>query len=127
MAFEELTDEWVVWSDEREKAVLAYRPDVFDGEGFPAPCLPTIYLTKGKRSRHPGDRARPSDPWYVTLYLEPEVDSSADEYDSREAAESGAVDLAGRFARGDVDYRGLYQVPREAYFEKLDDLTGRDG
>ncbi|WP_436906507.1 DUF5820 family protein [Halosimplex marinum] len=126
MAFEGLTDDWAVWSDEPEKAVLAYRPDVFDGAEFPAPCLPTIYLTKGRRSRHPGTRTRPSDPWVVTLYLEPEVNRSPDEYDTREAAEDGAVELAGRFADGDVDYRDLYQVPREEYFGKLDELTGRE-
>jgi hypothetical protein len=34
------------------------------------------------------------------------------------------VDLATRFAEGDVDYRALYQVPREDYFARLDDLTG---
>ena len=126
MTFEGLADGWVVWSDEREKSVLAYRPDVFDGDDFPAPCLPTIYLTKGKRRRQPGRQTRPDDPWYVTLYLEPAVDRSAEEYDSREAAAAAAVDLAGRFSRGDVDYRDLYQVPREAYFEKLDELTGRE-
>lgn len=126
MAFEGLVDDWVVWSDEREKAVLAYRPDVFDGGEFPAPCLPTIYLTKGRRSRHPGDPTRPSDPWVVTLYLEPDVDRSPDQYDSREEAEAGAVDLAGRFARGEIDYRAMYQVPREDYFRRLDELTGRE-
>ncbi|WP_123537552.1 DUF5820 family protein [Halosimplex salinum] len=125
MAFEGLVEDWVVWSDGREKAVLAYRPDVFDGDAYPAPCLPTIYLTKGRRSRHPGDETRPSDPWYVTLYLEPDVDRSADEYDTREAAEAGAVDLAERFADGEVDYRGLYQLPREDYLDELDELTGR--
>ncbi|MFT4923284.1 MAG: hypothetical protein ACI8XM_002510, partial [Haloarculaceae archaeon] len=38
-------------------------------------------------------------------------------------AVAGATDLAQRFADGDVDYRGLYQVPRPEYFEKLDELT----
>ncbi|WP_436924055.1 DUF5820 family protein [Halosimplex amylolyticum] len=125
MAFEGLDDDWVVWSEERHKAVLAYRPDVFDSDAFPAPCLPTVYLTKGRRRRHPGDQTRPDDPWFVTLYLEPEVNRPEDRYDSREEAQAGAVELAGRFAAGDVDYRSLYQVPREAYFEKLDELTGR--
>lgn len=118
-------DDWVVWADGREKAVLAYRPDVFDGDAFPAPCMPTIYLTKGRLRRQPGRQTRPDDPWYVTLYLEPDVDRDADRYESREAAEEGATDLAERFARGDVDYRSLYQVPRPEYFEKLDELTGR--
>jgi hypothetical protein len=25
---------------------------------------------------------------------------------------------------GEIDYRGLYQVPREDYFAKLDELVG---
>lgn len=124
MAFEGLHEDWVVWSDQREKMVLAYRPDVFDGDAFPAPCLPTIYVTKGRRRRHPGDQTRPEDPWHVTLFLEPEVDRSADQYDRREDATAAAVDLAAAFAHGEIDYRALYQVPREAYFEKLDELTG---
>jgi len=125
MAFEGLHEDWVVWSDEREKVVLAYRPDVFDGDGFPAPCLPTIYTTKGRRRRHPGDQTRADDPWHVTLYLEPEVDTSGEKYDTRADATAAAADLAAAFARGEIDYRGLYQVPRERYFEKLDELTGR--
>jgi len=47
-------------------------------------------------------------------------------FDSRSAAVAGAVDLAERFAEGDVDYRAAYQVPREAYLDGLDDLTGRE-
>ena len=31
--------------------------------------------------------------------------------------------LAERFAAGEVDYRGLYQVPREAYLDELDALS----
>jgi len=125
MNLDGVVDDWVVWADGREKAVLAYRPDVFDSDAFPAPCLPTIYVTKGKRRRLPGKQTRPDDPWFVTLYLEPEVDRSPDRYESREAAENGAMDLAERFAAGDVDYRDLYQVPREDYLDELDALTGR--
>ncbi|MFB6183529.1 MAG: DUF5820 family protein [Haloarculaceae archaeon] len=126
MGFEALPDGWTVWSDESEKCVLAYRPDVFDGQAFPAPCLPTLYLTKGKRRRRPGRRTRPGDSWFVTLYLEPEVNRDADRYDTREAAVDGAVDLAGRFADGDVAYRDYYQVPRPDYLDRLDELTGRE-
>jgi hypothetical protein len=126
MGLDELADDWVVWNEGTRKVVLAYRPDVFDTQAFPPACLPTIYLTKGKRRRRPGDRTRPDDPWYVTLYLEPDVDRDADRFDSREAAVDGAVALARQFADGEIDYRGLYQVPRPAYFERLDELTGRD-
>jgi len=126
MGYDALGDGWVVWTEGAEKAVLAYRPDVFDTQAFPAPCLPTIYVTKGRRRRKPGKQTRPDDPWFVTLFLEPEIDRTPDRYDTRGAAEAGAVDLADRFARGEVDYRSLYQVPREEYFEKLDELTGRE-
>lgn len=126
MGLSDLPEAWVVWSEEEHRCVLAYRPDVFDSQAFPAPCLPTIYVIKGKRGRRPGPHdPAPSDPWYVTLYLEPDVNRDADTYDSREAALAGAADLATQFAEGEVDYRGLYQVPREDYFDRLDELTGR--
>lgn len=125
-SFDSLAEEWVVWSDENEKSVLVYRPDVFDSQAFPAPCLPIIYLTHGRRSRRPGaeQAATREDPWYVTLYLEPEVSRDAERFGTREDAVAGALDLAERFAEGRVDYRELYQVPREEYFVKLDELTG---
>ena len=125
MGLDDLPDGWQRWSDEATKAVLVYRPDVFDTKTFPAPCLPTIYLTKGQRNRRPGrDQPAPDADWYVTLFLEPDVDRAADRYETRRAAEEGAIDLAARFAAGEIDYRGLYQVPREDYLDKLDDLTG---
>ncbi|PSP66408.1 hypothetical protein BRC70_08945 [Halobacteriales archaeon QH_6_68_27] len=99
--------------------------DVFDGDAFPAPCMPTVYVTKGKRRRKPGRDVRPGDPWYVTLYLEPDVNADRETYDPRAEATAAARDLARRFADGKIDYRDLYQVPREAYFERLDELTGR--
>ncbi len=119
-------DGWVTWSEQTATVVLAYRPDVFDTEAFPAPCLPTIYVTHGRRSRRPG-RQQPDDttPWYVILYLEPEIDRGADEFGSRSNALAGANELARQFADGKVDYRSLYQVPRPAYLDRLDELTGR--
>lgn len=123
MEFDGLADGWVVWNVESTKAVLTFRPDVFDSHEFPAACLPTIYVTKGRRGRRPGrDVPNPEDPWYVTLYLEPDVNDDEQRYDTRDDAERGAVELATRFTRGDVDYRELYQVPRPNYFEKLDEL-----
>lgn len=127
-AMDDVPDGWQVWSDADDRLVLAYRPDVFDGGDFPPPCLPTIYVSRGRRGRRPGVRRDPppGTPWYVTLFLEPEIEGEPEAFDSRAAARDGARELARRFADGDVDYRGLYQVPREAYFEKLDELTGRD-
>jgi hypothetical protein len=127
MALDDLPDGWVVWSDEATKVVLAFRPDVFDTTEFPAPCLPTLYLTKGRRDRRPGrHEPDPGDPWYVTLFLEPDVEGPTGEYDDRSGAVAGAVDVARRFAGGGVDYRSLYQVPRPEYLDRLDELTGRD-
>jgi hypothetical protein len=125
MGLEDLPEGWHRWSDEATKAVLVYRPDVFDTSQFPAPCLPTIYVTKGQRDRRPGQhRPSPDADWYVTLFLEPEVDRPPESFETRAAADAGATELARRFSAGSVDYRGLYQVPREDYLDRLDELTG---
>lgn len=127
MTFDSLPDGWEQWSTERNRIVLTYRPDVFDSNAYPAPCLPTIYVTKGRRSRRPGrDVPNPGDSWYVTLYLEPDVHADERAFEERDAATAGARELAASFADGEIDYRALYQVPRPEYFDKLDDLTGRE-
>lgn len=125
-AFDDLPEGWRVWNDDEGGAILVYRPDVFDTQQHPAPCLPTIRVT----SRPPTERKRRAhsapEGWFVALRLEPEVrvkDADA-RFDSREAAEAGAVDLAARFDAGDVDYRGAYQIPRDDYLDELDELTG---
>lgn len=124
--FDALPEGWTVWADgEDGRTVLAYRPDVFDGEAYPDPCLPTIYVGRGS-PRRPG-AGRGSDEWYVRLFLEPEVVGAEDRHGSRSAAREAAVEVARRFAAGAVDYRDAYQVPREAYLARLDDLTGRAG
>ena len=127
----DLPDGWRIWSNEDDgRVVLAYRPDVFDGDDFPAACLPTLYLTHGRRTRRPGqnptDRTAEND-WFVTLYLEPEVTlEGGRRFPTRSEALAYTVELAQRFDAGEIDYRGLYQVPRERYFGRLDELTGRD-
>lgn len=129
MPFDGLPDEWVVWTDEEEgRSVLVYRPDVFDTQSYPPECLPTIYLTGQHPDRPAGERQRGPEQWYVLLYLEPDVRARDVEasYDARTEAVAGAVEVATAFARGEIDYRDLYQVPREEYFEELDELTGRD-
>lgn len=127
MALSSLPDGWEIWSDETTKVVLAYRPDVFDSAAFPAPCLPTIYVTKGQRDRRPGPNdPDPDDSWYVTLYLEPDVSQGPETAETRREAEATAIELAGRFARGEVDIRGLYQVPRVDYLARLEELVGPD-
>ena len=120
-----LGDGWTVWSAEEERVVLAYRPDVFNGSAFPAPCLPTVYVTRGRPNRRPkGARTARGDAWTVTLRFEPSVEHSSDRYDSRADALERARRLTERFADGEIDYRACYQIPREAYFRKLDELIG---
>lgn len=113
---------WQCWHEERDgRIILAYRPDVFDSEAFPAPCLPTIYLTSGTPRRRP--RGTTTDAWQVTLFLEPEIEAVSEQYTDRTAAIDGAITHAERFADGDISYRELYQVPRADYFERLDELV----
>ncbi|MFB6219692.1 MAG: DUF5820 family protein [Halobacteriaceae archaeon] len=122
----DLPQGWRVWNEEPAgRAVLVYRPDVFEGESFPAECLPTLYVS----CRPPERRRRtdaPTGEWHVAFYLEPEVrvrsaDATAAD---RDGAVAAAVETARAFARGDIDPREAYQVPREAYLEKLVALTG---
>lgn len=125
-----LPDSWTVWNEgEDGRIVLAYRPDVFNGDAFPAPCLPTLYLTHGRRTRRPGaNPGTADDDWHVTLYLEPEVYlRETNRFPSRPEALEYLTELARKFDDGEIDYRELYQVPREEYFERLDELTGGTG
>lgn len=119
---------WDVWSQgEDGRLVLAYRPDVFNADDFPAACLPTLYVTHGKRTRRPGTNPTTQtddDDWYVTLYLEPDVSADTERFSTRSGALERALELARAFESGEIDYRGLYQVPREGYFDRLDELTG---
>jgi hypothetical protein len=125
MALADLPDGWSVWTDEGETVVLVYRPDVFDTAAFPAPCLPTIYLKKGERDRRPGpNEPDPDDPWYVTLFLEPDVNRPPETAETRADAETVALAIAEGFVRGEIDFRGLYQVPREDYLDRLAELVG---
>lgn len=90
--------------------------------------MPTLYLSNGPhRSRRPEQRRGATGKgWYLTLYLEPEVVLAERRYDDRESANESVADLTERFAAGELDYRGAYQVPREKYLDKLDELTGRE-
>jgi len=127
--FDGLAAGWQVWNEGDGRVVLVYRPDVFNAREFPAACLPTIYVTQGRRERRPGTDLRPrsGDSWYVTLFLEPEVERDAEICADRAAAIAATQELTERFASGDLDYRSLYQVPREEYLDRLDELTGQRG
>jgi hypothetical protein len=130
--FDDLPEGWEVWSDEADgRAVLVYRPDVFDSDAYPPECLSTLYLTNGpRRRRRPRSAAdqRRRDVWHVTLFLEPEVEyPEPPEFDSRAAAVEGTVELAERFAAGEIDVRRLYQRVPEEYVARLEELVGSEG
>jgi hypothetical protein len=117
---------WTLWNDEPHgRRILVYRPDAFnEANDLPAECIPTILVSNRSRARRPGASQIATDTWHVALTLEPEVEAVVESYESREAAVAGANDLAGRFADGEVDYRAAYQIPREAYLDRLDDVVG---
>ncbi|MFB6104308.1 MAG: DUF5820 family protein [Halobacteriaceae archaeon] len=124
-----LPEGWEVWSDDGQgRAVYVFRPDVFEGQSFPAACLPTLYVS----TRPPDQRRRraghASTTWHVSLFLEPEVRvRSVDErHETRGAAVAAAVDAAAAFTAGDIEFRAAYQMPREDYLTALERLTGRD-
>jgi hypothetical protein len=126
MSIESLPEGWTVWNDEPEgRAIVVFRPDVFDAQTFDAECMPTIYVTNTSQKDRPAAAYIKTSSWHVTLYLEPSIEAVTESFETREAALEGATRLAERFADGEVDYRSLYQVPREEYFAKLDELTGR--
>ncbi len=127
MDLEDLPASWTVWTAEPEgRVVLAYRPDVFDADQFPAACLPTIYVTNGSREARPGAGQRGADEWHAILFAEPEIELATAQRNGRAGAIDAAVALAREFADGAIDYRDAYQVSREAYVAELDALTGRE-
>ena len=106
------------------QATVGYGPDSYAHLTLPSTCLPTIYLTNGSRRKRPGAGQYATDEWHVVLYLEPEIEAVTQTYETRERGAEGAIDVAGQFVDGDVDYREAYQVPRDAYFERLDEYVG---
>lgn len=116
---------WKLWHEEPNgRVILAYRPDIFDSNSYPPACLPTIAVGPGSTPDAPPERRAASGDWHVALYLEPDVrarDLDA-AYPTRDAAVQGAIEVARQFTAGQVDYRSLYQVPRDAYLAKLDTL-----
>lgn len=127
MALPQLPDGWTVWNEEPAgRVILAYRPDVFDTQSFPAACLPTLVVAPGASPDLPPERRVRSEQWYVALYLEPTVrdrerDTTAD---SRDEAIARAVEVAAAFVDGEVAYRELYREPRDGYLDELDSLLG---
>jgi hypothetical protein len=62
---EDLADGWQVWNAETGgRVVLAYRPDVSDGDAFPAACLPTPTVAPGESPDPPRGPGR----WYAARH-----------------------------------------------------------
>ncbi|MCF2165232.1 hypothetical protein KVP04_06215 [Halobacterium salinarum] len=121
--------DWTVWTEDATAGdVVVYRPDVFDSESYPAPCMPTLKLLQRPPTQRKRRSGTDTDGWWVSLLLEPGVRvKHADTHAaSRTAAVETVLELAAEFAAGEIDYRSAYQQPREAYLARLDELTGRD-
>lgn len=126
MGLDALPESWTVWNEQRDgRVILAYRPDVFDADEFPAPCLPTIYVTNGSRANRPGAGQYQTEEWHAVLFLEPEIEVRNETRESRDEAVDAAVTMARRFADGKIAYRDAYQTPRARYLTELDEQTGR--
>lgn len=130
MAVEGVAEGWTVWDHEPDdRLILVFRPDIFDGDAFPAACLPTIYVREGERDLRllsPDPAPGTEDTWRVQLFLEPAVGETFGTFDSWDDAVDGAVDVAGRFCAGELDLHGMYLDPREAYLARLDALLDQD-
>ncbi len=117
---------WMVWNHESDDSlILAFRPDEFDGDRFPPECLPTIYVREGvKDLRRAGVEPSPGTEgtYTVRLFLEPAVSTDAEVCDDWESAVSTAHRLAEAFVTGELDIRGMYQLPREAYLDHIEGL-----
>ncbi|MDZ7702094.1 MAG: DUF5820 family protein [Halobacteriales archaeon] len=122
----DLPEGWEVWNAEPGgRVVLAYRPDVFDGDAFPPACLPTLTVAPGRSPDGRPDPRGETGRWHVALYLEPDVrvrDVEAS-FDERASAVERAVAVAAAFVAGEVDYRGAYHEPPEGYLDRLDELV----
>ncbi|MDX1746011.1 MAG: DUF5820 family protein [Halobacteriales archaeon] len=122
---EDLPHGWEIWNDEPDgQFVIVYRPDIFDAEEYPSACLPTITAAPGRSPDDPPERRARSDAWHVGAYLEPAVRLTELEarVESRDEAVAWALIAAGRFSDGDVDVNAAYQIPRQDYLAKLDEL-----
>ncbi|MFP4174413.1 MAG: DUF5820 family protein [Halobacteriales archaeon] len=117
-----LPDGWYVWSDE-DGLVACYRPDIFDADEYPRPCLPLITVTEASRGTAGG-----RDGWRVTFHVEADVPArglrkTVAGYDS---AVDYAVEIARNFAEGEYDIAGFYAEGdvRDEYVARLEHETG---
>lgn len=88
----ELPDGWVVWSED-DGLVVCYRPDIFNGDDYPRPCLPLVTVTEADRGTAGG-----RDGWRVTFHVEADV--PARRLRNFVAGYDEAVDYVVEIARG---------------------------
>jgi hypothetical protein len=113
----ELPDGWVVWSED-DGLVVCYKPEVFDGDEYPRPCLPLMTATKADRGTVGGREG-----WRVTFHVEADV--PAHSLRKTVAGYDEAVDYvvktAAKFNAGEYDPAEFYAEgdAREDYVARL--------
>ena len=125
-----LPEGWREWNDEPGgRKIIAYRPDVFQKSSFPDACMPTLVLgPRPPRGARPEARVEhhSTGEWYVTLFLEPEVILVEHTCPNRETAVDSFRQVARDFSSGAYDLRDAYQIPREDYLHRLDELVDQE-
>lgn len=115
---------WHLWNEESDgRVILLYRPDIFsEDQDLPPECIPTLLISNGSRANRPGASQLTTDTWHAALTLEPDIDLRIQAFNARQRAIEGGYALAQSFHAGEFDFRDPYQVPREAYFTRLDSV-----
>jgi hypothetical protein len=118
----ELPDGWYVWSED-DGLVVCYKPEIFDADQYPRPCLPLVTVTEADRGTVGG-----RDGWRVTFHVEADVPA----YDLRKVvlgydeAIDYVVEITRKFSRGEYDIAGFYAEgdARAEYVARLEEETG---
>jgi len=117
-----LPEGWVVWSEEGG-LVVCYKPDVFDANRYPRPCLPLITVTKADTGTVGGREG-----WRVSFHIEADV--PARNLESVHVDYGDAVDyvveIARRFVDGGYDFAEFYAEGdvRDEYVARLEREVG---
>ena len=118
----QLPEGWYVWSED-DGLVACYKPDVFDADEFPRPCLPLITVTEADRGTVGGREG-----WRVSFHVEADVPArrlrrTVAGYD---AAIDYAVEVARDFSAGEYDPADFYAEGdvRDEYVARLEHEMG---
>jgi len=117
-----LPDGWYVWSDD-DGLVACYKPDVFDADEYPRPCLPLVTVTGASRGTAGGREG-----WRVSFHVEADVPArslrrTVAGYDE---ALDYAIEIARDFSAGEYDIASFYAEGdvRDEYVARLEHETG---